>query len=278
MLSLGNWNDLPILRFTDHGAYLDAGEAGEILMPKAYVRPEMRPGDVVTVFVYHDQNGRLVATTETPLARVGDFAFLEVSWVNDFGAFLDWGLMKDLFVPFAEQRERMVRGRSYIIYVRLDERTGRIVGTARVDRYLTPAGPEYRRGREVQLLVWQRTPLGYKVIVDNAHAGLVYADDLYAPIRPGQVLTGTVVSLRPDGKLDISLQRLGPDRFRDFAEELLEELRAAGGELPFSDASPAAEVQARFGVSKKTFKRALGTLYKQHLIRLEEGKISLLRR
>lgn len=146
MISLGNWNEMTIIRFTDHGAYLDGGDAGEILMPRAYVRPEMRPGDTVTVFVYLDQQERAVATTETPLARVGDFACLRVNWTNRYGAFLDWGLMKDLFVPFAEQREPMQRGRSYIIYVRLDERTRRIVGTARVDRYLRPAPADYRRG------------------------------------------------------------------------------------------------------------------------------------
>lgn len=278
MISLGNWNDLTIVRFTDHGAYLDGGDAGEILMPRAYVRPEMRPGDTVTVFVYNDQSGRPVATTETPLARVGDFACLSVSWTNRYGAFLDWGLMKDLFVPFAEQTVPMERGRSYIIYVRLDERTGRIVGTARIDRYLRPAPESYARGREVRLLVWQRTPLGYKVIVDGAHPGLVYADSLYEDVRVGQELVGTVATRRDDGKLDIAPGHIGPDRFRDFADTLLDELQAAGGELPFTDDSPADAIRARFGVSKKTFKRALGTLYKQRLVRLDEGKIVLIRR
>lgn len=278
MISLGNWNEMTIVRFTDHGAYLDGGDAGEILMPRAYVRPEMRPGDTVTVFVYLDQQERAVATTETPLARVGDFACLRVNWTNRYGAFLDWGLMKDLFVPFAEQREPMQRGRSYIIYVRLDERTRRIVGTARVDRYLRPAPADYARGREVRLLVWQRTPLGYKVIVDGAYAGLVYADSLYEDVHVGQELVGTVVTRRDDGKLDIAPGHIGPDRFRDFADALLDELQAAGGELPFTDDSPADAIRARFGVSKKTFKRALGTLYKQRLVSLDEGKIKLIHR
>lgn len=278
MISLGNWNEMTIVRFTDHGAYLDGGDAGEILMPRAYVRPEMRPGDTVTVFVYLDQQERAVATTETPLARVGDFACLRVNWTNRYGAFLDWGLMKDLFVPFAEQREPMQRGRSYIIYVRLDERTRRIVGTARVDRYLRPAPADYARGREVRLLVWQRTPLGYKVIVDGAYAGLVYADSLYEDVHVGQELVGTVVTRRDDGKLDIAPGHIGPDRFRDFADALFDELQAAGGELPFTDDSPADAIRARFGVSKKTFKRALGTLYKQRLVSLDEGKIKLIRR
>ena len=179
MISLGNYNTLVIQRFTDHGAYLDGGELGGILMPKTYVSSEMRPGDEVRVFVYLDQQERLVATLENPLAVVGDFAFLEVSWVNQFGAFLNWGVMKDLFVPFGEQKRKMVQGSSYIVYIHVDEETQRIVGTAKVDRFLEPASSRtYYRGKEVELLVWQRTEMGLKVIVDNRHAGLVYNSEL----------------------------------------------------------------------------------------------------
>ena len=163
MLKLGNWNELVIVRFTDHGAYLDGGDVGEVLMPKSY-----------------DQSERLVATTEQPRAVVGQFACLRVSWVNEYGAFLDWGLMKDLFVPFREQKTKMEQGRSYVVYIYIDESTRRIVGTAKVDRYLTPASSaDYYRGKDVELLVQGRTPLGFKVIVDNAHAGLVYDNQIY---------------------------------------------------------------------------------------------------
>lgn len=276
-MQLGNWNDLTITRFTDHGAYLDGGEVGEILMPKSYVEDTMRPGDLVTVFVYLDQEERLVATTETPLARVGQFACLRVNWVNEYGAFLDWGLMKDLFVPFREQKRRMEMGRSYLVYIYVDEATQRIVGTAKVERYLRAAGPdEYRRGSEVEILVQQPTELGYKVIVDNACAGLVYHNQTYARLAPGERLRGFVSNVRPDGKLDISLQSLGTDRFRDFAEVLCEELEAAGGSLPFGDASSADDIAGRFGVSKKTFKRALGTLYKQGRVALQPEEVRLL--
>lgn len=279
MIRLGDWNDLTIVRFTDHGAYLDGGDVGEILMPRRYVKDDMRPGDVVTPFVYLDQTDRLVATTETPLARVGDFAFLRVAWVNEYGAFLDWGLMKDLFVPFREQKAVMEKDRSYLVHVHIDEATQRIVASAKVERYLRPAAPDaYHRGSEVQLLLWHKTPLGFKVIVDNAHAGLIYDEQIYGPVRSGEYRTGHVIDVRPDGKLDISLQRVGKGRFRDFADQLRDELRAAGGELPFTDRSGADEIAARFGVSKKTFKRAVGTLYRQREIALSDEKITLVRR
>lgn len=275
-IQLGDWNDLYINRFTDHGAYLDGGEVGEILMPKAYVDDDLRVGDRVTVFVYLDQEERLVATTETPLVRVGQFACLRVNWVNEYGAFLDWGLMKDLFVPFREQKRKMEVGNSYVVYVYIDHATHRIVGTAKVERYLVPASPEhYRRGREVELLVVQRTDLGYKVIVDNAHLGLVYFDQTYGNCRVGDRMRGFVVTVRPDGKMDIALQSLGTDRFFDFAEVLLQELEEAGGVLPFSDSSSAEDISGRFGVSKKTFKRAVGTLYKAGKVSLQEGCVVL---
>lgn len=276
MIKLGDYNQLRITRFTDHGAYLDGGEVGEILMPKAYVEDSMHPGDEVDVFVYLDQSERLVGTLETPLARVGDFAFLRVAWVNEYGAFLDWGLMKDLFVPFREQKMRMVKGRGYLVHIHIDPETHRIVASAKVERYLKPAGEgDLSRGDEVECIVQQPTPLGFKVIVNNAYAGLIYADQLYgAELHTGDVVNATVVNVRPDGRIDLSLQSLGPKRFRDFAAELLEELHAAGGTLPFSDSSTPEAIQERFGVSKKTFKRALGTLLKGQKIALFSDKIA----
>lgn len=159
MIKLGQYNTLRITRFTDHGAYLDGGTVGEILMPKTYVERSMRPGDEVEVFVYLDQSERLVGTLETPLARVGDFAFLKVAWVNEYGAFLDWGLMKDLFVPFREQKMPMQQGRSYLVHVHIDPETQRIVASAKVERYLQPARPtDYHRGQEVEVIVQQKHP------------------------------------------------------------------------------------------------------------------------
>ena len=276
MINIGQFNTLTITRFTDHGAYVDGGEVGEILVPKAYVTKSMRPGDTLDLFVYLDQSERLVATTEHPLATVGDFAYLEVAWVNEHGAFLNWGVMKDLFVPFRQQKRTMEVGESYIVFVDIDEETGRLMATAKIDKYLYPAREHYyHRGEEVDLLVWQRTELGLKVIVDNRHAGLVYNDQLFAPEpKTGDRLRGTVVNVRPDGRIDVSLQRLGKSRFRDFAEVLYEELQAESeGFLPFTDKSSSDDISARFGVSKKTFKRAVGTLYREKKIVLEEGGI-----
>lgn len=275
MIKLGNYNTLRITRFTDHGAYLDGGSVGEILMPKAYVERSMKPGDEVNVFVYLDQSERLVGTLETPLARVGDFAFLQVAWVNEYGAFLDWGLMKDLFVPFREQKMPMQQGRSYLVHIHVDEESQRIVASAKVERYLQPALPsDYHRGQEVEMIVQQKTPLGFKVIADNRCAGLIYDSQIFdQEPHAGDVLTGTIVKVRRDGKLDLSIQRIGKGRFRDFASQLLDELREAGGALPFTDRSTPEEIQERFGVSKKTFKRAVGTLYKDRKIILTDTQI-----
>ena len=275
MIKLGDYNQLTITRFTDHGAYLDGGEVGEILMPKSYVSPEMKPGDTVEVFVYLDQSERLVGTLETPLARVGDFAFLRVAWVNQYGAFLDWGLMKDLFVPFREQKMPMQKDRRYLVHIHIDSESQRIIASTKVERYLEAATDDlFQRGQEVEIIIQQKTPLGFKAIVNNGYPGLVYANQVFqSEPRTGDVLPATVVNVRPDGKLDLSLQRLGPDRFRDFATELLEQLHEAGGSLPFSDSSSPADIQERFSVSKKTFKRALGTLLKHQKIAIYPDRI-----
>lgn len=277
MIALGNYNTLRVTRFSDHGAYLDGGHLGEILMPKKYVPRSLRPGDEIEVFVYLDQSERLVGTLETPLARVGDFAYLRVAWTNEFGAFLDWGLTKDLFVPFREQKMRMVQDRSYLVYIHIDPETQRLVGTAKVERYLKRATPDrYHRGQEVEIIVQQKTPLGFRCIADNRCGGHLYDNQIFDTVpHTGDVLTATVVNIRPDGRLDLSLQRIGKGRFRDFAGQLLEELHSAGGTLPFSDHSTPEEIQQRFGVSKKTFKRALGTLYKSGHISIEETRIFL---
>lgn len=277
MIKLGDWNELKIKRFTEHGAQLDGGSVGKILMPARYVQRNMRLGQMVTVFVYLDQSDRLVATTETPLARVGDFAFLEVAWVNEHGAFLNWGLMKDLFVPFSEQKMRMEQGRSYLVHIHIDEETHRIVASAKVERYLQePARKEYYRGRDVEVLLWHKTPLGFKVIVDNAYPGLIYDNQIYTELHSGERHIGQVITLREDGRMDVALGRIGKGRFRDFAEQLRDELAAApDGRLPFNDHSSAEEIAERFGVSKKTFKRAVGTLYRNREIMIEESGIAL---
>jgi predicted RNA-binding protein (virulence factor B family) len=278
MIKLGQYNLLTINRFTDHGAYLDAGkDLGEILLPKAFVKSEMRPGTQVEVIVYFDQQDRLVATTEKALACVGDFAHLRVAWVNEHGAFLHWGPMKDIFVPFREQKLRMMKDHSYLVHIHIDDETARIVASAKIERYIENAQPtDYHRGEVVDMLIWQKTDLGFKVIVNNRHQGLIYDNQVYTPLRSGMRLEGTVVKVRTDGKIDLSVQRIGKGRFKDFAEELLEELKnAPDGFLPFTDKTASDDIVARFGQSKKTFKKAVGTLYRERLITIEENGIRL---
>ena len=277
MIKLGDYNPLRIIRFTDHGAYLDGGAVGEILLPKSYVRPEMRPEDEVTVFVYLDAGERLVATFEKPLAKVGECAYLRCSWTNEHGAFLDWGLMKDLFVPFSEQRQRMEIGEYYVVYVYIDRETSRIVATAKINRHLLPASREiFKRGDKVDLLVWHKTPLGFKVIVNHRYVGQLYDDMLYKSVHTGDRLDGSVTSVREDGKLDVAAGAIGLQRFTDFADVLYNELLATpDGFLPFSDQSSPIAIADRFSVSKKTFKRAVGTLYAQRKIRLSDEGIFL---
>lgn len=278
MIQLGRWNEMPLVRFSDFGAYLDAEELGEILMPKAYITNQLKEGDMVRAFIYLDQEERLVATTETPKAQVGDFAFLRVAWTNRYGAFLDWGLMKDLFVPFREQKRTMVKDNYYLVHIHIDEETHRIVASAKVEKWLQPAPSSLYRGMEVQLIVQQKTPLGFKVIVENKYSGLIYDNQTYQIPHTGDKLTGYIVNIRPDGKLDISIQPIGKSRFRDFSEILYEELQQSNGVLPYSDKSSSEEISARFGVSKKTFKRAIGHLYKEKKILLKENAIELTHR
>lgn len=276
-IALGRFNILKVVKKVDFGMYLDGGEEGRILLPSRYVPQGCEVGDELNVFLYLDNEERLVATTQQPLAQVGDFACLRVAWVNQYGAFLDWGLMKDLFVPFREQRERMEVGRSYVVHVHLDEESYRIVASAKVERYLSmDEQPPFHSGDEVDVLVWKRTDLGYKVIVDNRYAGLLFENQVFRPLRVGDKMQAYVRQVRPDGKIDLALQREGRGKVTDFSEELLEYIRRNQGRIQLTDKSPAEEIYAAFGVSKKTFKQAVGDLYKRRLIRLEADGIRLL--
>ena len=251
------------------GVYLEGGREGDILMPQKYVPEGIKPGDEIDCFVYLDQEERLVATTEKPLAKVGDFAWLKCSWVNEYGAFLDWGITKNLFCPFREQKKRMEVGNSYIVHIHVDEESYRLMASAKVEHYLSHDKPSYKTNDEVDLLVWQKTDLGFKVIVDNKFGGLVYQDQIFQYIHSGDRLKGYVAQVRADGKLDITLQPTGRRETEDFAQTLLQWLKDNGGECPLGDKSDAEDIKRMFQVSKKTFKRAVGALYKQHLIVLE---------
>lgn len=257
------------------GVYLEGGREGDILMPQKYVPEGVKPGDEIDCFVYLDQEERLVATTEKPLAKVGDFAWLKCSWVNEYGAFLDWGITKNLFCPFREQKKRMEVGNSYIVHIHVDEESYRLMASAKVERYLSHDTPSYKTNDEVDLLIWQKTDLGFKVIVDNKFGGLVYQDQIFQYIHSGDRLKGYVAQVRADGKLDITLQPTGRRETEDFAQTLLQWLKDNGGECPLGDKSDAEDIKRMFQVSKKTFKRAVGALYKQHLIVLESNGFRL---
>ncbi|MCR5077862.1 MAG: GntR family transcriptional regulator [Prevotella sp.] len=257
------------------GLYLDGGAAGEILMPDKYVPEGTEIGDEVSVFVYLDQDERPIATTEEPLAQVGDFAYLECSWVNEYGAFLSWGVTKDLFCPFREQKKRMEIGSSYIVHVHLDEDTYRLVASAKVEHYLDEQPQGYQHGQEVDLLVWQKTDLGFKVIVDNQYAGLIYENQVFQYVHTGDRLKGYISTVRPDGKIDCMLQPAGQRHAADFAEVLLQYLKDNNGVCDLGDKSEAEDIKHRFQVSKKVYKRAVGDLYKRHLITVEPLAIRL---
>ena len=261
MIQLGDYNTLQVVKFAERdnphayggketfGIYLDGGKEGDILMPQKYV-----PDGV----------------------KVGDFAFLECKWVNEYGAFLDWGLMKDLFCPFREQKRKMEIGDSYIVYIHVDEESYRIVATAKVDKYLDAPAPEaLREGQQVEVLIWQKTDLGFKVIVDNRYQGLVYRDQIFRHVQTGDRMLGYVEKVRPDGKLDITLQPTGRRQTTDFAATLLQWIKEHGGHCPFGDKSAPDDIKRTFQVSKKVFKKAIGDLYKRRLITISDDGIEL---
>ena len=274
-IRLGDYNRMTVVKTVDFGVYLDGGEEGEVLLPARYVPDGCKEGDELEVFVYLDNEERLVATTQKPLAKVGDFACLEVSWGNEYGAFLNWGLMKDLFCPFREQKMKMEKGKRYIVHVHIDHESHRIVASAKVERYFDPSFPPYRYGDEVSLLVWQKTDLGFKVIVDNRYAGLVYSNQIFREIRTGDRMKGYIEAVREDGKIDVMLQPTGWRMTKETADVLLDYLETHQGVCRLTDKSPAEDIYQAFQVSKKSYKKAVGDLYKRRLITIEEDCIRL---
>lgn len=276
-IELGKFNTLEVVKQVDFGMYLDGGEEGEILLPSRYVPEDCEIGDWLNVFLYLDIDERLIATTLTPLVQVGEFACLEVAWINEFGAFLNWGLMKDLFVPFSEQKMKMQVGRSYVVHTHLDEESYRIVASAKVDRYLSKEMPSYQPGDEVNILIWQKTDLGFKAIIENQFSGLLYDGEIFQPLRTGNMLKAFVKQVREDGKIDLMLQKPGFEKIDDFSKVLLDYIREHGSRIALTDKSPAEDIYDTFSVSKKTFKKAVGDLYRKRLIVLNEDEIQLAR-
>ncbi len=275
-MEIGKYNRLRVVKAVDFGVYLDGGDGSEILLPAKTVPEGCEPGDEVDVFIYRDSEDRLIATTEVPYALVGEFAFMRVSQVNATGAWLDWGLPgKDLLVPFSQQKSRMRQDGEYLVYVYLDDNSGRIVASAKVERFLGNTLPAYRTGDEVECLVTGETPIGYTAIVDHLHHGMLYRNETFRTPSTGETLRAHVVRVRPDGKIDLRLGGRERDRVAELADSILTTLRASGGTLPLSDKSDPDDIRATFRCSKKDFKKALGSLYKSRLISVSPTSISL---
>jgi len=277
MAIIGQRNLLSIVRAAPPGLYLDGGELGEILLPGRYIPAEVAPKQKLDVFVYRDSEDRLVATTESPKAMVGEFACLKVVNLHEnIGAFLDWGLAKDLLLPFREQEFPVRIGDRVVVYVGLDARTQRILSTMRLNRHLNRDTPAYRDGQSVNILITGRTPLGYNAIVENAHRGLLYHSQLAGPLAVGQKLKGFVRAVRAGGKIDLTLDASGYQRVAPLTHKIVEALQFSGGKFEFDDNSTPAAIRQNFGVSKKAFKQALGRLYKSRRISFLKPGVELL--
>ncbi|MFO1441210.1 MAG: S1-like domain-containing RNA-binding protein [Verrucomicrobiaceae bacterium] len=277
MTKIGQRNTLTVLHSTPRGVYLDAGELGEILLPNRYIPRGTEIGQPLDVFIYRDSEDRLVATTEQPFAMVGEFATLEVVSVNrNIGAFLNWGLAKDLLLPFREQGEhKVVPGEKVVVYVMLDDKTDRIIATTRLNRHLSKERPPFKVKQEVRLLIAARTPLGYNAIIEGTHLGLLYHTNIGAPLAIGQQVKGYVMMIHPGGKIDLSLDASGYQRVASLTDKILDALKQSGGRLPYDDDSPPDKIRAVFEASKKAFKQALGALYRQRRIEFTRPGIML---
>ncbi|HMO34283.1 MAG TPA: S1-like domain-containing RNA-binding protein [Lacibacter sp.] len=274
MIQAGNYNRLQVQRLKEAGAYLDDGASG-ILLPKRFVPRGTRVGDELTVFVYHDSEDRLIATTQHPRAVVGDIALLKVVGNSPHGAFLDWGLMKDLFVPKSKQRTPMRLGGEYLVYLYVDAQTGRVAASQYIEHLLSNEPLTVKEKEVVELLVYRETEIGYEMIINNRHTGLLHFNEVYRPLRTGDRVEGYIKTIRPDHKIDLTLGRPGYTRVEDEAGKILRQLEKNNGFLPYHDKSGADAIYEEFGMSKKAFKMAVGKLYKERIIELVNGGIRL---
>ena len=276
MVYIGEYAELRIDRFTSVGAYLEDDEGFEVLLPNKYLTDDLEENQTIRVYIYNDSEDRPVATTETPKIELNDFAFLRVKAVSNFGAFLDWGLEKDLLVPFKEQTAKMVEEGIYLVRLYRDDQTNRLVGSARINRYLDDEVTDLDPGDEVDLFIAEVTDLGRKVIVNGKYSGLIFKDRLVRPLKNGERTKGYVEYIREDGKIDISLAPIGLEKFDEFSESVLAYLKKNGGVSTVTDNSSPDLIRAELGMSKKSFKKAVGNLYKNKKITLTDTTIELL--
>jgi len=276
MAAIGKYNTLEVIKEKDFGVYLDAGELGEILLPKRYCPDDLEVGEMIRVFIYLDTDDYLIATTETPKAIVDEFAMLKVSEVNDIGAFLDWGLSKEVLLPYSEQKNRPVEvGKRYLVRLYLDKNTNRIVASTKIDKFLDKTPANYKAGEEVQLVIANRTDLGQKAIVNHEHWGLIFRSDVLKTVYPGQKFKGYIKEVRADGKINLSMQKPGYSKVVDTTQQILDMMDEQDGFITLNDKSSPELIYKHFGISKKAFKMAVGALLKQGKIEKEPGGLRL---
>jgi predicted RNA-binding protein (virulence factor B family) len=273
-LGIGEYNELEVSRESPHGMYLHSSK-GEILMPNRYVTPEMKPGDQIRVFVYTDSEDRLVAITQEPKAIVGEFASLLVKDVTTVGAFLDWGLDKDLLLPYREQLHPVHSGDQVVVYLITDPKTERVIAISKIQAFIQQEPEGLEENQAVELMIYDQSPLGYKALINRKFSGLLYKNEMFEDLKLGEVRQGFIKKIREDGKLDVSLQQQGVKGMKDARSSLLEALQQQGGFLPLHDKSSPEEIYDTLGMSKKNFKKALGNLYREKKISMSEGGIKL---
>ncbi|MFI4963153.1 MAG: S1 RNA-binding domain-containing protein [Legionellales bacterium] len=274
MIKVGQVNNLRVIKEVPFGVYLDGDEWGDILLPKKVVPLGTKVHDRVEVFIYFDSDDKIIATTLHPRAYLGSCACLRVIEVNPVGAFLDWGLDKDLLVPMPEQKRPMEQGKSYLVYLKLDNK-GRIVASSKLDHFLDKSPAPYKKGDEVSLRVADNTPLGTKVIINNSHWGLIHSGDIFQTLIYGKRISGYIKTVRDDGKIDVVLRKIGQDSIQDLRQRIVSELHKNEGFLPLHDKSSSLDIMRALGESKKSFKSAIGQLYKQGEIIIESNGIKL---
>ncbi len=275
MIAIGKKNTLKAIRNTSVGIFLGDEEGNEVLLPNKYVPKTLGAEESIEVFVYKDSEDRVVATTLEPYLMVDEFALLRVNEVAPFGVFMDWGMEKDLLVPFKEQAEKMYEGKEYVVYMYLDNETQRLVGTTRMNKVLNNDTLDFKEGEEVAMMVYENTHLGYFVIIEGKHKGLIYHNEVYKPILPGDILTGYIKKIKENNEIDISLQKIGFEHVTEQTDEVLNYLKANQGFLELTDSSTPEQIAAKLHISKKTFKKSIGILYRQRLIRIEPDGVYL---
>lgn len=276
MIKVGQINRLEVVKRTDFGVFLDAGEFGTTLLPNRYAPDTIEIGQSIDVFLYFDSDNQLVATTEKPIAQVGEWGMMNIAGVNSTGAFASWGIKeKDLLIPFSEQRGRLRTGQTILVYVYTDKASGRIVGTTKFNRILDKVPAQYTKNQVVDLLIAERSDLGYKAIINGQHWGMIFPSDVFGKLFIGKHLKGFIKEVRPDGKINLSLQKVGVEKMDDLSQKVLDLLAKKEGFLPLNDKSSPDAIFAAFRTSKGTFKKTIGGLYKQGKITIEQDGIRL---